>query len=115
MKSPAASTTCQQLEGGGRTDVQRHRQLRSRLFVPQRLRHQWLLVVDHRPRPLTVPHIHGEVSGCLSVLPDWPLSLSGGVDKHQDASALEPLTPPVCLLVCLRVSSHFLFGRFGSF
>lgn len=56
-------------------DVQRHQQLHSQLFVSQRLRHQWLFVVDRRPRPLTVPHIHEEVSGCLSVLPDWPLSL----------------------------------------
>lgn len=28
---------------------------------------------------------------------------------------LEPLTPLACLLACLGVSSHFLFGQFGEF
>lgn len=37
--------------------------------------------------------------------------LSGGEDKHQDASRLEPPTR----LVRLGVSSHFLFGHFGVF
>lgn len=59
-------------------DVQRHQQLHFQLFVSQRLRHHWFLVVDHRPRPLTVPHIQEEVekeeevSGCLSPSSRFP-------------------------------------------
>lgn len=55
-------------------DVQGHQQLHFQLFVSQRLRHHWFLVVDHRPRPLTVPHIQEEeeVSGCLSSSSRFP-------------------------------------------
>lgn len=62
-------------------DVQRHQLLHFQLFVSQRLRLQRFLVVDHRPRPLTVPHIQEEVeeevSGCLSVLLLQVSSLTG--------------------------------------
>lgn len=37
--------------------------------------------------------------------------LSGGEDKHQDASTLEP----PARLVRLGVSNHFLFGHIGVF
>lgn len=69
------------------------------------------LVVDHRPRPQEEEE--EEESGCMSVLLQLSSlnGLSGGEDKHQDASRLEPPTR----LLCLGVSSHFLFGHFGDF
>lgn len=91
-------------------DDQRDKQLDFQPSVSQRLRQQWFLVVDHRPRPQEEEE---EGSGCMSVLLQLSSlnGLSGGEDKHQDASRLEPPTR----LLCLGVSSHFLFGHFGDF